>query len=137
MPNKRLYIKRVGEGPEGVFGVMIADAVRGYPFAVTLELPDLDNQPMKSCIPTGSYLCKKFSSAKHPNTFEITGVPFRSAILFHTANVTSELLGCVAVGEEFGYLAGKRAIIGSSRGFQEFMALYGKEESFVLSVVKA
>jgi len=70
----------------------------------TLERPNLNNQRdnpstkenESSCIPEGVYVCKKYSSPKYPDTWEITGVPNRSKILFHTANYINQLLGCVA-----------------------------------------
>jgi hypothetical protein len=70
----------------------------------TLERPNLSNakdnpktaKNESGCIPEGIYLCKRYSSPKYPNTWEIIGVPGRSKILIHTANTIDELLGCVA-----------------------------------------
>jgi hypothetical protein len=70
----------------------------------TLERPNLNNQRdnkatkenESSCIPEGVYVCKKYSSPKYPDTWEIKGVPNRDKILFHTANYVYQLLGCVA-----------------------------------------
>lgn len=71
----------------------------------TLERPNLNNQKdipateenESSCIPEGVYICKKYSSRRFPNTWEITGVKGRDKILFHTANFVFQLKGCVAV----------------------------------------
>lgn len=70
----------------------------------TLERPNLHNQRDdkttpendSSCIPEGRYICKRYSSPKHPDTWEITGVPNRSKILLHPANTIDQLLGCIA-----------------------------------------
>ncbi len=77
----------------------------GYVLCQTLERPNLHNQRdnpateenESSCIPEGIYICKKYSSEKYPDTWEITGVPGRKAILFHTANYVSQLKGCIAI----------------------------------------
>ena len=70
----------------------------------TLERPDLGNakdnpnttKNESSCIPEGIYLCKRYSSQKYPNTWEVIGVPNRSKILIHPANTVDQLLGCIA-----------------------------------------
>lgn len=89
--------------PEATIGIII-DQESGKHICRTLERPDLNNQRdnkatkenESSCIPEGIYVCKKYSSPKYPDTWEITGVPNRDRILFHSANYVHQLLGCVA-----------------------------------------
>ena len=64
----------------------------------TLENPWLDNAPNISCIPVGSYVCKRVISPKYGETFEITGVDGRTHILFHEGNYPSNTMGCVLLG---------------------------------------
>ena len=86
---------------EATIGAIIYE---GNKICETLERPDLHNQRdnpntqenESSCIPEGTYICKKYSSKKYPDTWEITGVKDRSSILFHSANYISQLKGCVA-----------------------------------------
>ena len=88
---------------EATIGVII-DQETGKHICKTLERPNLNNQRdnkatkenESSCIPEGLYVCKKYSSPKYPDTWEITDVLNRSAILFHAANYIDQLLGCVA-----------------------------------------
>lgn len=88
---------------EATIGVLI-DPATGKHICKTLERPNLSNQKdnpktaanESSCIPEGVYVCKKYSSAKYPDTWEVTGVPNRDNILFHSANYVSQLLGCIA-----------------------------------------
>jgi hypothetical protein len=130
----RFQIKRIAKLADGCFGVLL-DA--GVPFAVTAELPDLDNHPQTSCIPAARYLCRRFHSEKHPNTFEITAVPGRSAILFHTGNVPQkDLLGCVGVGEKFEPLNGANAIQESQAGFAELLRRTSGLNEFELEIVE-
>ncbi len=88
---------------EATIGTMV-DQETGKHICKTLERPNRNNQRdnkatkenESSCIPEGLYVCKKYSSPKYPDTWEITGVPNRDKILFHTANYIDQLLGCVA-----------------------------------------
>lgn len=91
---------------------MLRDSL-GIQYCVTCELPWNNNHPQISCIPAGTYHCIPHNSPAHPNTWEITGVPNRSEILIHNANLPSQLLGCVGVGKSFGYLGGKMAVMQS------------------------
>lgn len=126
-----LTVQRVWSDDTGTFGVFSDD--KG-PFAVTVELPWRDNAKMVSCIPAGKYLCKRVKSPKHGDTFEITGVPGRSSVLFHKANTIADLLGCIGVGESFNPVNGVRGITESGKGFGEFLTLQHGLVSFWLTV---
>lgn len=67
----------------------------------TLELPWKDNQRSISCIPRGTYKVKKRGPLDHRNYvhFIIQDVPNRSYILIHTANYSSQIAGCIIVGD--------------------------------------
>lgn len=51
-----------------------------------------------------------YSSAKFKNVFEVQNVPNRDKILIHVANSTSDILGCIGVGEyeKDGYIVNSR-----------------------------
>lgn len=128
-----LTIKRVSYLPEGTFGVIMQDNV---PFALTGELPWLDNLPQKSCIPCGKYICKRVNSPKFGDTFEITGVPGRSNILFHKLTIPKkDSKGCVGIGEEFGMIGMSVAILASGKGYGEFMDRMKDVSGFELEIV--
>jgi len=117
-----MEIKRITDnGP--TFGVF--KDFEGKPFAVTLEPEWLNNLVDNSCIPSGDYLCKRVDSPKYGDTFEITGVPGRTHVLFHWGNLPKNTKACVLVAEKFGELGGKTAILQSKNspgeGFNEFM----------------
>lgn len=65
----------------------------------TLELPWLNNQVRKSCIPAGKYQVVTRFSPKFRNHFHILDVPGRTWILIHAGNYYTDILGCVLVGE--------------------------------------
>lgn len=129
-----MILKRIAMLPSATFGVLLWQDI---PFAVTIERPWLNNQKGISCIPAGKYVCKRFSSPKHPDTFEVTEVPNRDAILFHTGNFVSDSHGCIIVGEQFGIVDGNPAIMVSKQGFAEFLQLTSGLASFELEIKEA
>ncbi len=76
--------------------------IDGIEFCKTLELQWLDNTRSKSCIPEGVYkVVKRLAHEKRKyNHFHITNVPGRSYILIHTGNYSSQILGCILVGDK-------------------------------------
>jgi hypothetical protein len=76
----------------------------GSHLCFTCELPWLNNQPEKSCVPAASYTCIPHDSPAHPDTWELENVPGRTNILIHNGNFFFQLLGCIAVGSSIGPL---------------------------------
>lgn len=70
----------------------------------TLELPDLNNQKQKSCIPKGNYDVVIRTSSRFGLHFHITNVVNRDFILIHSGNFFSDILGCVLVGSGLKYV---------------------------------
>lgn len=130
----KLILKRVAMDGQGTYGVLI-DGTR--PFAVTLERPWLNNEKSISCIPAGQYTCRRVRSPKFGNTFEVTGVPGRSHILFHKGNQVEETQGCILVAEQFGKLGnGNVAVLQSGQGFTEFMLLLAGLDEFTIGILE-
>lgn len=62
-----------------------------------IELPWLNNENKKSCIPEGEYLLKPRFSNKFNHHLLIENVPGRHLVLMHPANdARKELQGCLA-----------------------------------------
>lgn len=129
--NKLLTIIRVGQSSRGTFGVLKYGEV---PFALTLERPWKDNKPEVSCIPVGSYLCRRIRSPHFGDTFEVTCVPGRFNILFHKGNTIEDTKGCILVAEEFSGTFDRPMLVSSERGFGEFLALLADQPSFELEL---
>ena len=125
---------RIARNPTATYGVLIQGDI---PFAVTVERPWLDNKKGESCIPAGEYECKRVDSPKFGNTFEVTNVPDRSAILFHKGNISDDSHGCILVGEMFNSVLGKPGITASKEGFAEFLHLTSLTNSFTLNIQEA
>lgn len=92
-------IKRTHHKTKQTLGVFtLEDKGRVIFECKTLELPWLDNEVRKSCIPTGCYEVVPRNSPKYGNHFHIKDVPGRSSILIHIGNYYTDILGCVLVG---------------------------------------
>lgn len=94
----------------------------------------MDNQQNISCIPAGTYICKRVISPKFGETFEVTYVPGRSHILFHKGNLAEDTHGCIIVGEYFDPLYGEHAVLSSGKAFKEFFAILDGIDEFTLVI---
>jgi len=130
-----LTLKRVADTIHGTPGVL---AVEGnFPFALTMERQWKNNTPSVSCIPVGTYTCRRVVSPHFGNTFEVTDVDGRSHILFHKGNIQDDSHGCIIIGEQFERLAGKPAVLSSKHGYNQFMEVVASVDSFVLRIINA
>lgn len=135
----------------GTKGVMSESNVK---ICDTLELHEEQNKKRESHIPIGTYLCKIVQSPKFGKVYEITNVPNRGNVLIHSANFagdtdidenkdgisdySSDLLGCVAVGNGYANIKRKDGkyqygIINSKKTLELFMA-YMKGLPFYLDI---
>jgi len=106
-----IILHRVASTADYTAGVVI---IGGKPICVSLELPWLDNQRNISCIPAGKYrVDTQHESPSKGECWLIEDVPNRDHCLFHTANRTRELKGCVAPGMKYGELKSEFAVLQS------------------------
>jgi hypothetical protein len=110
-------------------GALIID---GHYVCMTLELPWRENNPNVSCIPTGVYTCRRIVSPHFGETFEITGVPRRSHILFHAGNKPEDTEGCVLTGQALPPMTA--AIRDSKRAHATLMQVLAGVDEFLLEV---
>lgn len=103
----------------------------------TIELPWRDNQVGRSSIPPGVYRCqRRFYHKGGYETFEVMDVPGRSHILFHVANIVSDLRGCIGIGQNVGVLSGRLAVMRSRFAFRRWMDSLEGIDEFVLHIVE-
>jgi hypothetical protein len=115
----------------GTFGIL---KINKEVFCVTLEPPDILNEQNISSIPAQQYECRKYTSTRYGNTFQVTGVPGRSDILFHPGNFKGNTRGCILLAQHFGKIKGDRAILNSGATFDNFMALMRNVNTFHLTI---
>lgn len=119
-----VLILRGESTPNGTFGRLITSGFE----CVTLERPWLDNRSSVSSIPAGKYKCLwTWSPRFKKRVYLVDGVPGRSGIRIHPANLSSQLNGCIALGEKFGLIGGVPAILTSAPAVRQFeMLMAGK-----------
>ena len=125
-------LKRVAHIDDGTFGVLFDEEI---PFCLTLEREWKDNQTNISCIPTGTYICRRTDSPKFGDTFEICDVLDRTHILFHKGNIEDDSHGCVVVGEQYHKYKSKVSIKASREGFAEFLYRTSHLNVFKLKII--
>lgn len=134
---RKVFAKRIFLTDFQSLGILYTVANRQLFVAKTLELPDKNNAPKISCIPQGIYICK-YTLSPHFNkhTYEILNVPNRAGIRIHSANLASQLLGCIALGSALKDINndGNQDVIHSGDTMHEFEAIMGGED-FELHVV--
>lgn len=129
-----LVLRRVHSDP----GVTLGAIFRGdEEQCKTLERPWAENAPRVSCIPAGRYPVRLFRSparnrAVGGKVFLLENVPGRNMIEIHTANVASELEGCIAVGSKYGEIGGHPAVLFSQRTMVRILEAW--PEQFMLEV---
>ena len=130
---KHLILNRttLQSDPTGTLGELI---LNGKIICQTLERPWKDNQKEISCIPVGEYVCKRIISPKFGETFEITGVPNRTHILFHSGNdAIRDSHGCVLLGM-ISSRNGSYQIFKSRIARDKLMEIMKDEQEFKLTI---
>ena len=126
-------LTRIASHPDhGTFGALTID---GQPICVTLEPYHNDNERNISCIPTGQYICKPYSSERYPNTYEVTGVANRSHILFHAGNWDDDTNGCILLGESFSTIGNDFTISNSRDALTDFLSMV--HSTFQLTITES
>ncbi len=113
---------------DGTFSTLHDGA--GEQLCCMVERPWQNNAPRQSCIPEGTYQLIPHTSPKfgqcyalEANTLGVTryGPSLRTHILIHTANLPSQLQGCIAPGEGFGVINNQWGVINSRAAFDKLM----------------
>lgn len=127
---QRLTLKRIESNSRVTLGFIYFDNFIYH----TLELPWKNNKLFISCIPDGVYRCAIRQSPKNGEVYELQGVSGRTYIQIHTANIASDLSGCIAIGCRFGTQLGQLAVLSSKRANNKFKEALNYEP-FELEIV--
>lgn len=121
--------------PTGIFGSLVSiDKI----IATTLEHAFSNSAGWAPIVPIGTYACVRgkhqLEGMKEPfETFEVTGVPGHTGILFHVGNYNRDSSGCILVGLAMVGDGQEKMISGSREAFKEFMNLQRFVDSFQLT----
>lgn len=126
-----ITLKRTARSEAGAFGYI----PEMHLYTLEHAYPTSDAS-FSAKIPAGTYVCKRSSHRLHGMTedfvtFEVTGVPGHSGILFHWGNYNKDSEGCILLG------MGKRGddMITLSRvAFEDFMNTQQAVQQFTLTV---
>ncbi len=135
--NADALIVRGPSTPHGVFGLLRAGTFAAY----TGELPWRENRRMVSCIAPAPGESCAFDVIWAPSprfrrdTYRLVGVPMRSGVLKHPANLMGDALqgfiaqlnGCIALGERLGAIASQRALLLSLPAMRRFETYMGRK----------
>lgn len=127
---------------DGTFGILSDENMN--PLFVTFEEGQRGNRKGISAIPPGLYKVRRFSSEKHPNSWQVLNVPGRNSILIHVINTEKDTEGCIGLGMEFGFIQAKDdqsgdvekqpAILRSTEAMKRFNAMLINESEFTLAI---
>ena len=137
MSNSTLEIIRLTKDSEDAqFGGVL---INGQLRFVSLELPWDENMAFQSCIPEGTYKCKKetHSIVDGFETFRVLDVPGRAGILFHWGNVPKHTRGCILIGDSLGLVGMEPAILHSKTAFRRFMTYFYQQDEVNLVLRRA
>lgn len=116
---------------DGVFGDLVSE--KGGLSLLTLE----HSYGLLTKVPKGDYVCKRTIWYKYGvETFEVTGVPNATRILFHTGNTEQDSDGCILLGlarveSERGILR----VVNSKAAHGQFMLYLKGVKSFDLTIL--
>jgi hypothetical protein len=102
----------------------------------TIELPWKENKSSISCIPKGTYsVIFTLSPRLKKKTYRVVNVKGRDGILFHPANFSNQLKGCIAPCLNHADINNDGVIDGtSSRVATESLEGFFNKESFELTI---
>lgn len=135
---KQVTLFRHYRGADCTLGVLrIEDDVHEPIY--TLEMPWLNNEVRRSCIPTGQYRCSPHSGARFKDVWHLHNVPNRSAILIHQGNTVKDIQGCILFGLSVGnatWVAGApRAVTQSVKAISHFKQFIKDTDDFILTIL--
>lgn len=111
---------------------------------VTLEESWRENQHNISCVPAGTYQGFIRKSHLHGgdgkrayDVPELEDVPGRSHIQLHIGNTLADTEGCILLGQAYGRIDGKPAVLRSGLAYAKLMRRLEGVERFTLTITNA
>lgn len=131
-----LRLRRIDQNTRETLGQLITEEEQLV--CVTLERPDLGNQPTVSRIPSGTYTCQRRGSPHFKcDVFALHDVPGRSNVEIHWGSFVENSEGCILLGTRFTDINQDGVLdqTGSRIAFERFMALMTGIDAFELTII--
>lgn len=109
-----LTLRRLEETQDGTFGEFLDED--GKHICYSVERRSTGDHP---CIPKDKYQVVFYNSPTKGPVYLLKDVPNRNMIEIHSANLASELLGCIAPGIAFGDFNGVKGVTSSRTALGE------------------
>lgn len=128
-----------GKPDEGTFGTLTFEDF----FCYTVEKPWAYNTRYTSCIPAGDYYLEYYDSPKFGSSTIIHGGTVskfpdgyyaRHGILIHPANWSSDLQGCIGLGDMITVMDNRAAVSNSRKTVTEFLERINIGEMYNLRI---
>jgi len=129
MMDDMVQIVRDSHSPMGTFGKLYYRDFKCY----TVEKPWENNAQFISCIPVGIYPIElgRYNRGGYP-CYELKQVPARSQIKIHVANIATDVMGCVGLGNLLGVVDKWWAVLNSRVTHEAFMeAMGGMKQGYI------
>ena len=129
---RTMYIERYDNDDFGCYGSLAISDFGCY----TLELPSLDNTPNISCIPAGKYDASidKNVTIGGQYVIRLQAVPNRTGILIHVGNYTTDIAGCILVGNSQYTNSVKKMVTNSRHTMEQLLAEVELNDEFVIDI---
>lgn len=99
LANELILIRIHQSAYQTIGGFMIFDKNHNCVFkGKSLELPYIKNKRQISCIPIGTYACRKMVHPNFGKCFQVYNVDNRDGIFIHVGNYHNQIKGCILLG---------------------------------------
>ena len=129
-----IHIERYDNNELGCYGLLAVGSFDCY----TLELPWHNNTPNISCIPIGCYIASVDKNITIGKQFVIRlqDVSNRTGVLIHVGNYTTEIAGCILVGNKQVTNSVKRMVTNSRHTMGKLLAEVEYDDEFYVDISK-
>ncbi len=131
LPVIRLDRLKSLSGPDQTIGEVIYGDFRCF----SIENPWVNNAPYVSCIPEGLYLIKygRYNRGGY-DAYELNNVRDRTLIKIHVANTSSDVFGCIGLGDSISRLNDSLGVLNSQDAYDRWMSVMDKVARAYLSI---
>lgn len=130
---RTIYIERYDNDERGCYGSLSVGNLDCY----TLELPWKDNTPNISCIPAGKYeaFIDHNVTIGGMEVIRLRDVPNRTGILIHVGNYTSDIAGCILVGNSQSTNSVKKMVTSSKFTMEKLLSEVELDDEIEVEII--